>query len=240
VHVEEVGSGPRVVLVHGSVAAGWATWSEQRPLAERFRLIVPSRPGFPPNPEAERIDFEVDAPLIAGLLDPPAHLVGHSYGGLISLLAAALRPEAVLSLTVVEPPAFSIARGDAEVDRIIALVEEHWDTALRDPETFLRRFLALVGSPFTVERLSATLLQGARALMVERLPHEATIPLDVLRAAPFRKLVVSGAHSAAFDAVADVLERDLPAERAVLPGAGHSVPRLGRPFNERLLEFLTR
>jgi hypothetical protein len=37
-----------------------------------------------------------------------------------------------------------------------------------------------------------------------------------------------------------VLEERLGAERAVLPGAGHSVPRLGEPFNERLLDFLAR
>jgi hypothetical protein len=38
---------------------------------------------------------------------------------------------------------------------------------------------------------------------------------------------VSGAHSAAFDAVCDVLEERLGALSAVLPGAGHSIPRLG-------------
>src|SRR5437764_15466651 len=35
VHVETVGSGPRVVLVHGSIGGGWTTWWAQRPLAER-------------------------------------------------------------------------------------------------------------------------------------------------------------------------------------------------------------
>ena len=56
--------------------------------------------------------------------------------------------------------------------------------------------------------------------MAERPPWEAEIPLDELAAAPFPKLVVSGAHNAAFDAVCDVLEERLGAERAVLPGAG--------------------
>ena len=32
------GSGPRVVLVHGSVFNGPLTWREQRPLGERWRL----------------------------------------------------------------------------------------------------------------------------------------------------------------------------------------------------------
>jgi pimeloyl-ACP methyl ester carboxylesterase len=84
------------------------------------------------------------------------------------------------------------------------------------------------------------MLQGARTLMVERYPWEARPPLDELAATPFPKLVVSGAHSAAFDAVCDVLAERLSAERAVLPGAGHSVQRLGEPFNELLTAFVER
>jgi len=73
--------------------------------------------------------------------------------------------------------------------------------------------------------------------MVERPPWEAEIPLDDLAAAPFPKLVVSGGHSAAFDAVCDVLVERLDAQLAVLPGAGHSPQRLGQPFNELIASF---
>jgi hypothetical protein len=65
-------------------------------------------------------------------------------------------------------------------------------------------------------------------------------PARQLAAAPFPKLVFSGGHHPAFEAVCDVLERRLGAERAVITGAGHSVQRTGRPFNERLDEFLGR
>ncbi|HEX4519773.1 MAG TPA: hypothetical protein VH063_09360, partial [Gaiellaceae bacterium] len=84
------------------------------------------------------------------------------------------------------------------------------------------------------------LLQGARTLMVERSPAEAVIPFDELARAPFPKLVVSGGHSPAFEALCDLLEERLGAERAVLPGAGHSVQRLGAPFNELLASFVER
>jgi len=58
--------------------------------------------------------------------------------------------------------------------------------------------------------------------------------------APFPKLVVSGGHSEPFDAVCDVLEERLGAERAVFPGAGHAVQRLGEPFNDVLADFVER
>src|SRR5688572_3711304 len=65
------------------------TWTVQQPLAERFELVMVERPCFPPNPPVDRVDFESDAALVAELLDPGDHLVGHSYGGVISMLAAA-------------------------------------------------------------------------------------------------------------------------------------------------------
>jgi pimeloyl-ACP methyl ester carboxylesterase len=210
----------------------------QRELAERFTLVIPTRPGSPPNPPVEKVDFEEHAPLVAELFADGAHVVGHSYGGVISLSAAGLRPEALRSLTVIEPPAFGIARGRPEVDRLVAELELLWSVGPREPAAFLAEFRRLVmgesGSPrsFTPE-----LEQGVRTLMVERGPWEADPPLDVLAAQVFPKLVVSGAHSAAFDAVCDVLEARLGAERAVLVGAAHAAQN-APGFNERLVRFL--
>jgi len=220
--------------VHGSVANGEATWAAQRPLAEQFELVVPNRPGFPPGPEVERVDFEADATWLECYLEPGTHLVGQSYGGVISLLAAARRPELVASLTVIEPPAFALARGHPAAEAFI----ERAHQVTGDPEAYLRAFLDLVGSPQPAHPLPPGLLQGARMLIVERPPWEADIPLGALDGVP--ALVVSGAHSAAFDAVCDVLEERLGAERAVLPGAGHSPQRLGEAFNERLASFVMK
>ena len=47
-HVDVVGSGPRLVLVHGS--GGNTGWPLQRRLADRYTLVMPTRGGYPPNP----------------------------------------------------------------------------------------------------------------------------------------------------------------------------------------------
>ena len=216
------------------------TWNAQKPLADRFEIVAPNRRGFPPGPDVERVDFEDEAVWLEPFLLPGTHLVGHSYGGVISLFAAARHPELLRSLTVIEPPAFGAARGIPAADEFMARVEEHWTNGPRDPGEFLQGFLALVGSSIPPGDFNPELLQGARTLMVERPPSEAVIPFDELAGTPFPKLVVSGGHSAAFDAVCDVLEERLGAERAVLPGAGHSVQRLGEPFNELLASFVER
>jgi len=91
----------RIVFVHGSVVGGRSTWGGQVSLGDRYELLIVDRLGFPPNLPVERVDFETDAGLVASLLERGDHLVGHSYGGVISLLAAASRTEVVRSLTVI-------------------------------------------------------------------------------------------------------------------------------------------
>jgi pimeloyl-ACP methyl ester carboxylesterase len=224
----------RVVLVHGSVGNAAATWAEQRALDDRFELLLVTRSGYPPRPPEERIDFDEQAAELAELLEEGDHLVGHSYGGVVSMLAAAQRLEALRSLTVNEPPAFGVARGNPAVEGFLA----QFHGAPREPRAYLQFFLPLVGTNRSLpDPLPPELEAGARAALAERPPHEAEIPLDALAQAGFPKLVVSGAHSAAFDAVCDVLEKRLPAERAVVPGSGHAIPR-APGYTQRLLEFL--
>src|SRR6478672_8103581 len=231
---------PRLLLVHGSVVNADLTWSAQKPLAERFEIVAPNRRGFPPGPDVDRVDFEDEAVWLEQFLEPGTHLVGHSYGGVISLLAAAAHPELLRSLTVIEPPAFGVARGVPAADEFTEVIRVQWHEGPRDPATFLNNFLSHVGSSIPAGNFTPNLLQGARTLMVERLPSEAVIPFEALAAAPFPKLVVSGGHHAAFDAVCDVLEERLTAERVGFPNAGHSVQRLGPAFNDALAAFVTR
>ena len=168
--------GPRLLLVHGSVVNGDVTWDAQRALASSFELVIPNRRGFPPGPDVAHVDFEDEAVWLEQWLKPRTHLVGHSYGGVIALLATARRPELVASLTVVEPPAFAVARGNPAVDAFVAAGDRLWSEGPRDPEAFLRVFLRSVGARVPPGRFSPALLQGARTLMVERPPLDGRDP----------------------------------------------------------------
>jgi pimeloyl-ACP methyl ester carboxylesterase len=243
-HVETWGAGPRVVLVHGSVGNGSSSWAPLRPLAERYTLVVLNRPGFPPDPprgDGWRLDFEEQASLVAGLIEPGDHLVGHSYGGVISLYAAAERLESLRSLVLLEPPATRVALEHPAVAEFAHGAEWFWSHGPDDPRAFLAAFLERVGSARgeLPDPLPPDLEQGARTLMVERGPWEAEPPLEALGAAPFRKLVVSGGHSRAFEAICDALAEGLGAERATCSGAGHAIAR-AEGFRELLERFLQR
>ena len=187
-----------------------------------------------------RSDFEEDAQDIAALLGDGAHLVGHSYGAIGALYAAALRPQAVRSLVINEPPAFRLLKGDAAADAIVAA-----QAALRrdvEPRVFLEAFIKTITTPGAPppppDPLPPALEQGVRTTMMARPPGEAEIPLDALRSTSFPKLVTSGGHHPVFEAICDVLHRELQTQRAIIRGAGHNVPFTGAPFNERLEAFL--
>jgi pimeloyl-ACP methyl ester carboxylesterase len=229
----------RVVFVHGSVGNGDAAWAEQRPLTDEYELVILNRPGFPPGPLVDRVDFEEHADWVLEQLQPGDHLCGHSYGGVVSLYAAAHAQE-LRSLTVVEPPAFGIAAHRPEAAEFIERLKRLWTDGPREPRAFLVAFYAEVaGRPVELpDPLPPEQYQGAQILMIERGPWEAQPPLDELHDAAFPKLVVSGGWSAPFDAVCDVLEERLGAKRAVVPGMGHNPQLLGRPYNDVLRDFL--
>jgi len=208
------------------------------PLRERYEVVLHTRGGYPPRPPEQRIDFEQQADELADELRPGDHLVGHSYGGVVSLLAATRKP-VLASLTVSEPPAFGVARGNPAVEEFIARFEEIVATN-PSPRDYLAQFAPLVGSTLpTPETLPPPLEQGAQAALAERPPFEAEIPFEELAATSFPKLVISGAHGPAFDAVCDVLEERLGPERVVVSGAGHSLPR-APGYYDTLVGFIER
>ncbi len=236
-YVESWGDGRPVVLVHGTLATGAEEWATQQVLAdEGFCLLVPDRRGYGRSPVAEGEDFLRDAEDIVVLMSDGAHLVGHSYGGLGVLFAAARRPEATRSLTLLEPGTFALGQGHPAAQRLVHGLRRLWEQDLADEE-WVVAFLKAVGSDpdeFPPDFLAAALplvpvLRRGRPLWYPELP------LGELAQAPFPKLVVSGGHSPGFDAICDELADRIGASRKVVEGAGHEIQFTGEPINEALL-----
>ena len=171
-----------------------------------------------------------------------AHVVPQStwacWPGAVSnrLLAAASRPDATLSLTLLEPAAFALSRHHQAARTLVAEVRSLWDQEVPDEEWVIH-FLQAVGSD--PDALSPELIAAAVSL-VPLLRHgrpfwELELPLAMLASATFPKLVVSGGHSAGFDAICDDLAQRIGASRITVSGAGHEVQFTGQPLNDALL-----
>jgi pimeloyl-ACP methyl ester carboxylesterase len=163
-HVETWGDGTPVVLVHGSLATGAEEWECQRPLAEEgFRLLVVDRRGYGHSPAPAGENYQIDADDLAELMGDGAHLVGHSYGGLGAMLAAARLPEATLSLTLLEAPVAVTIEPDPGWEALREQIRSLWDQDLPDDE-WVVRFLRAVGSDpdqFPPEMLAVPLVPAA-------------------------------------------------------------------------------
>lgn len=187
--------GPTVVLVHGVLTWGSDPaygFGMQRPLGKRYRVLAMDRRGYGKSPDIEHSDYRVDAQDIAELLGDGAHLVGHSYGGVAAMVAAAARPEAVRSLALIQPGCLQIAADDPNMASVLrsnreALAKLPTDVPV---DVYLKASTESVGLPPlapTPERLRA-----AATTMRERPCWEGDLPVAQLAAAPWPKLVISG------------------------------------------------
>ena len=119
--VFEAGEGPAVVLLHGLGGAA-SNWTAVAPaLAERARVVVPELPGHGgssalPAPVAT---LDAYADRVAGVLDAPAVVAGHSLGGLVALRLASRHPQLVRG--VVLAGSAGISSGTRRGQRALAI-----------------------------------------------------------------------------------------------------------------------
>ena len=239
--------GPRVVLVHGSAqgskVGGERHFSAQQRLAERgWRLAVPDRPGHGRSPDPGRPDdAEADGALVAGLLGEGAHLVGHSFGGCVALAAAAKRPEAVHSLTIIEPAMAAMAVNQPVVLRFVLKIVSIMLFSL-SAESRIKRFVKLVNIPPEIRGGSdaAELKRMGCAIKELKLPTKPELlhQWDVVKRAGIPVLVVSGGWNPAFEAISDEAARLSGGRRLVIRSEHHFPQLVSDEFNIELAKFM--
>lgn len=231
VWAQELGEGPLVVLVHGSMDRSGGMLRVRRLLQADHRVIRYDRRGYgrslaagPPVDFAQQVDD-----LVAVTGGRPAVLAGHSFGGVVSLALAERRPELVRAVLAYEAPQMwtpwwpASTLGLQALDRIdgAAIGSEQAEDAA---EWFLRR---MIGDD-TWARLPASMRAERRAegptLIAEMrsLRPPAPAPYDARRiAAPV--LAACGSESRDYHVrAAEELARTAPrGELAVVAGASH-------------------
>jgi pimeloyl-ACP methyl ester carboxylesterase len=145
----------------------------------------------------------------------------------------------VASLTLIESGTSDIAKDDPRVTAFHYAVRGLWAYPLADDEEQLRALFRIIqpDQPFPTP-LPPPLQAFAKHLKHFRPPAESVVPEQVLKAAPFRKLHVSGGHSPAYEGITDRLAERLGGERIVIKGGGHMPQRTGEAFNAALQRFL--
>ena len=201
-------------------------------LANKVQISAPDLPGhgqspdWPGTPDYHSYTTRAVAPLI----DRPMDLIGHSLGATVALRIAVAAPEAVRSLTLIEPVLFAAApdpAADALMAELSALVDAgHSDEAAR-------RFLSIWGgidwqaqTPAGRERLVRQMqlvVAGNETLMQDDAHILREGGLEGIDAPVL--IVMGGDSPAVIGDIAEALAARLPdVGRARVPGAAHMLP----------------
>lgn len=255
--VEIQGSGEPVVLVHGSILAdGLAPLLKEPILTQHYRIISYHRCGFagsthPGGPVNIAQQAEHCRALIRHLNVERAHVVGHSYGGPIALQLALDAPDAVHSLSLLEPPLLGAIPSDQQFMEGMELVQQIYKEGKKSEaiDTFLR----LVCGQEYRSVIDQALPRGYFEQAVADLDTFFRVELPALQEWSFTReaaerikqpvLSVLGADSIPiFREVHEVLLEWLPqAEELVLPNATHLLQMVNpRDLAEGLAGFFIR
>ena len=161
--LQNSGNHSPIVLVHGDFADGFESWDAPCALiGKRRRTVVIDRPGFGEDlPVDARFSIAGEAHALLDVLAvmgiPSFHLVGHSYGGLITLEMAIMQPDATHSLHLIEPPLLDLLPEQPlvrEMDQRVRWIVEHH--AEIGDEAATEAFFTMIGAERAVERLRGT------------------------------------------------------------------------------------
>ena len=245
ISVQKAGSGPALLLIHGSLLNGAISWGAVLPkLAERFTVYAMDRRGRAPSGDAKEYSITIESDDIAAVVDAISGSVivlAHSYGALASLEALD-RLKTVSHLILYEPP---VTLQSAETD-IVANMDRALEAGDRERLviTFLRdqvrvppdRVTKLASSPIwsIILQISPTLPREARAVItyrpsIERLANWKT---------PTTMLLGSETSGPLRDAAFFVRDAIPGCRMVILEGQGHGA-NLDAPefFANKILEI---
>lgn len=168
--------------------------------------------------------------LAAAMIDRPVDLIGHSFGATVALRIAVAAPEAVRSLTLIEPVLFA-----ARPDPVQEALDRHLAARLAEGQETeaARAFIDVWGARPFAELSPAAQAQMARRIRLVAGSHDALahdtgriLRPGGLEAIDAPVLLIRGTDSpSAIEGVIDALaERLADVGRATIPGAGHMAP----------------
>ena len=252
-HVQQLGDGPDVVLLHGWALHGgmWGPWLDT--LAAQARLHVVDLPGHGRSGwQPEIADLAGLASAVQPVVPAGAVVLGWSLGGMVALELARRQPSLVRALVLVATTPRFVAGDDWEPGMQGAVLEGFARGLAQDYRGTVRNFLTL--QTLGDEHAAQSLRHLRQWLGAHGEPDARALAtgLDILRSADLRdalarialpSLVIAGEHDRLTPPAAGrELASRLPAARFELVARAGHAPFLSHPAEvlAEVLPFLAR
>ena len=248
IEVRERGDGDPVVLLHCSAGSG-KIWDpvgdalQSSAALDPIRTIAPDLHGYGASTEWQDpgpLTLGKEAAVVAELakrVSQPVHLVGHSYGGAVALVAALGHREWIKSLTLIEPVSFHLLVDRDSKDRALlreiraVAIAVRCGVLLDDPEPGMRRFVDFWNGRGSWDRLPEASRQPLLACAPQVARNFWSVAGSPIRLGDLRsldlptRLIAGGRTKPITRRVVDLLERALPwTTRNTIVEAGHMSP----------------
>jgi pimeloyl-ACP methyl ester carboxylesterase len=245
------GSGPPLVLLHGSGVSDHRRWeiAGVRPsLAEHFTVYAIDRRGRGMSGDAEEYAFDREVEDVVAVvegIDQPVTLLGHSYGALIAL-ERAFRTDNIGKLILYEP-LFSIDKQQLTPDKVIHEMNDLLDDGKNEHALifFCREIGGLTPEEIDTFRASPgwqDRVEGAHTLpREEQASAEYEFHADRFKELTVPTLLISGSESPkSFKDVTKALHESLPDSRiSVFEGEKHvAMNNVPDRFIEEVVSFI--
>lgn len=233
---DEAGSGPPVLLVHGTALTRLAWRETVAALGGEVRSIAYDRRGYGESDVPEPYtgttieeQSEDAARLLCALGAAPAVVCGHSAGAVLALDLLLRHPGLVAGAVLIEPPLFSLSPAGAEA---LSAIREAVERAARDhgPDAAVEAFVESQDGPRLLEAIGAeradAIRASARAAFADfGAAHAWEFSRGELRAIEAPVLVLRGDRSpAVYREVAAALAEMIGSAQLRELEAGHVVP----------------
>jgi pimeloyl-ACP methyl ester carboxylesterase len=138
----ELGQGPPVVLVHGLGGSGLQWMPTARKLLAGHKVVMLDLPGHGDSPMTDPFSLDEVAESLDGVLakHPGAIVVGHGFGGLVSLATLRRHPDHVRGLVLIDAAAkFTVPVPDQQQKMFLEYIDTNYPAFLKQMFTRLGR-----------------------------------------------------------------------------------------------------
>lgn len=234
VYVKRQGQGAPMLMLHCSLASHEALLRLAAMVDDQFAVTLMDHPGHGRSASWAGTPSVVDLSMAQALelIDEPAHVVGHSLGGLVALRMAVEAPQKISAMTLIEPVLMSAAKGPGADQHAKDWAPFQNAIDAGDHEAAARHFVGLWGVGVPWGRLpesqrrafvSQIHLVGSTTSDVADDPAgveaslpQITCPVTLIEGTQTQPIVAE---------IHDTLEAALPNVRRIrIDGAGHMVP----------------